>query len=56
VSHYGPMYETEDVGGWSGRQIVEWLAAHPGWLDAELKSCGCGICGDVIELVRLKSA
>jgi hypothetical protein len=54
VSHHGPMYETEDVSGWSGRQLAGWLAANPDWLDAELSSTDCGICGEVVELVKPK--
>jgi hypothetical protein len=56
VSHHGPMYEAEDVSGWSGRRLAEWLAANPGWLDSELRACGCEICGDVIELVLAKTS
>jgi hypothetical protein len=48
------MHETQDVSGWSGRQLAEWLAANPGWMDATLVPCDCGICGDVVELVRPK--
>jgi hypothetical protein len=55
VSHHGPMHETQDVSGWSGRRLAEWLAANPGWLDAELRPADCGICGDVVELVRFKA-
>jgi hypothetical protein len=43
VSHHGPMHETQDVSGWSGRQLAEWLAASPDWLDAELRSTDCSI-------------
>lgn len=56
MSHWGPMYETEDVSGWSGRQLAEWLASNPGWLDATLSSCDCEICGSVVELVRFRPA
>lgn len=52
MSHYGPMYEAEDVTGWTSIRLAEWVAASPGWEEAELKSCDCGICGTVVELVR----
>jgi hypothetical protein len=54
MNHHGPMYETQDVSGWSGRQLAEWLAFNPDWLDATLSSCDCEICGSVVELVRFK--
>lgn len=54
MSHYGPMYEAEDVTGWTSARLAEWVAASPGWEEAELKSCDCGICGTVVELVRFK--
>jgi hypothetical protein len=54
VSHYGPMYETTDVTGWTARRLAEWIAEHPDWAEADLSSCDCSICGEVVELKRLK--
>lgn len=55
MSHYGPMYETQDISGWTAGQMAEWLAANPGWADADIRSCTCEICGDAVELVRPRS-
>jgi hypothetical protein len=53
MNHYGPMYETRDVTDWTGGQVAEWVVANPGWSGAQLASCSCEICGDVVELKRL---
>lgn len=47
------MYETHDVTGWTGGQVAEWVASRPDWSEAVLASCGCEICGDVVELKKL---
>lgn len=54
MSHRGPMYETQDVTGWTPPRLAEWVAANPGWEEAELMSDDCWICGEVVELVRPK--
>jgi len=56
MSHYGPMYETQDIGGWTAGAVAKWLLDNPGWADAQIRSVECEMCGDVIELVRKREA
>jgi hypothetical protein len=46
------MYETTDITGWTAGELVKWLAVHPDWADADIRSCECETCGDVTELAR----
>lgn len=55
MSHSGPMYEDQEVSGWTAGQLAEWVAANPGWEQATLVSHECEICGSVVELERLKA-
>jgi hypothetical protein len=55
MSHYGPMYETQDISYWEAGRLADWLAGNPDWRDAEIRSCTCEMCGDVTELVRKRT-